>query len=52
MVNIPRLLAGLPDFEIVEDADAIGRQAVEDLTNDLLSEKAETVIGVAQENSG
>ena len=52
VVDVPRLLAGFADLEVVEDADGVRGELVEDLADDLFAQEAETVIGIAQQESG
>lgn len=49
VIDVPRLLAGFADFEIVEDADGIRLELIENPANDLLTKITEAVIGVAQD---
>ena len=44
VIDVPWFFTGFADFEIVEDMNGVGRQSVENLSDDLLAEKAETVV--------
>lgn len=48
VVDVPWLATRFPDFHVVEDADGVRRELIEDLTGDLFSKKTEAVIHKAQ----
>ncbi len=49
VVDVPRFGPGSLDFQIMEDAEAIGREAVEHPADDLLALKTEPVVGELSE---
>jgi hypothetical protein len=46
VIDVPGFLPGFDDFEIMEDADRVGRETVENQADDLLAQQAQPVIGI------
>ena len=51
VVDVPSLATRFPDFHVVKHPDGIRRELIEDLTDDLFSQKTEAVIHKAADGS-